>query len=268
VVVIGKNMGLALRETLKNLRDAERWATLGWTDTSLRYRRTVLGPWWVTLSTGAVVGSVGLVWGAIFGSEMSYYMPFFATGYILWTLISGALTEGCVVFIQAGGLIKSTTTPLLTHVYRMLARQIIMFAHNSVLIVLLWVIIRWPVGWSFLLFLPGLAIVTVALAGAIVTLGILCTRFRDIQQIIGAVLQLLFLLTPIIWPPDSLRGKPLSFLVDFNPMYHVVEVARGPVLGHAPDALVWLAAICSALISVSIGLAMYGRFWHRVAYWL
>jgi ABC-type polysaccharide/polyol phosphate export permease len=215
-----------------------------------------------------MIGSVGFVWGAIFGSEMASYMPFFATGYIIWTLVSGALTEGCIVFIQAGGLIKSTTAPLLTHVYRMLARHIIVFAHNIVLIALLWTIIRWPVGWSFLLFVPGLAIVIVALSGGILTLGILCTRFRDIQQIIGAALQLLFLLTPIIWTPDSLRGKPLSFLMDFNPMYQVIEVARGPVLGHAPDVVVWVAAICTALISLLIGLAMYGRFSHRVAYWL
>jgi ABC-2 type transport system permease protein len=266
--VIGKDMGSALRDVLKNLWDIERWATLARTDTSLRYRRTVLGPWWVTLSTGAVIGSVGLVWGAIFGSEMSSYMPFFAAGYILWTLIGGALTEGCIVFIQAGGLIKSTTAPLLTHVYRMLTRHIIVFAHNVVLIAFLWAIIQWPIGWSFLLVVPGLAIVTTALVGAILTLGILCTRFRDIQQIIGAALQLVFLLTPIIWTPDSLRGKPLSFLIDFNPMYNVIEVARGPVLGHPPDMVVWLAAICSALISVLIGVVMYGRFYHRVAYWL
>src|SRR5262245_20240699 len=146
-----KDMMSALRETQKHLWDVERWATLAWTDTSLRYRRTVLGPWWVTLCTGAVIGSVGLVWGAIFGSDMSTYMRYFATGYIIWTLISGALTEGCIVFIQAGGVIKSTTTPLLTHMYRMLARHIIVFAHNIVLVALLWGILRWPVGWSLLL---------------------------------------------------------------------------------------------------------------------
>lgn len=256
------------RECLVMLADFDCWATLAWTDTRLRYRRTVLGPWWVTLSAGAVIGSVGLVWGAIFGSDMSSYMPFFASGYIIWALISGTLTEGCNVFSSAGGLIKSTATPLLVHLYRMLARQMIVFAHNVVLIGLLWAAFRWHAGWDLLLVLPGIVIVIIALVGAILTLGILCTRFRDIQQIMGAALQLLFLLTPIVWKPDSLRGKPVSFLMDFNPMYQLIEVVRGPILGQAPYPVVWLAAACSAVVSLSIGLAMYGRFRHRVAYWL
>lgn len=258
----------AVQDSAAILRDYERWMTLAWTDTSLRYRRTVLGPWWVTLSTAAIIGSVGLVWGAIFGSEMSTYMPFFATGYILWTMISASLIEGCNVFLQSAGLIKSTATPLLVHVYRMLARQFIVFAHNAVLIVLLWGLFRWHIGGSLLLAIPGLLLVIGALVGAILTLGVLCTRFRDIQQIIGALLQLLFLLTPIIWQPNSLRGKSTSLLMDFNPLYHLIEVVRGPLLGHPPSGWVWLGATCSALLALLLGIAVFGRFRHRVAYWL
>src|SRR5262245_19850681 len=124
----------AFRDSLSTLRDYERWGTLAWTDTSLRYRRTVLGPWWVTLRTGVFIGSVGLVWGGIFGTEMSSYMPFFAAGYVLWSLVSSSLLEGCNVFINTVGLIKSMTTPLLVHVYRMLGRQFIVFLHNAIII--------------------------------------------------------------------------------------------------------------------------------------
>ena len=259
---------VAFRESMTNLRDFDRWATLAWTDTSLRYRRTVLGPWWVTLSTGAIIGSVGLVFGTVFGSDMSTYMPFFASGFILWAFISGSLTEGCNVFTQASGLIKSMPTPLMIHVYRMMGRQVIVLAHNAVLIGLLWLVFQWPVDWSFLLVAPGLAIVYMTLTGAVLTLGVLCARFRDIPQVINAALQLLFLLTPIIWMPNILRGKATSYLMDFNPLYYLIEVVRAPILGQAPHSLVWLVAAGSAAVSLSVGYAMYGRFSHRVAYWL
>lgn len=251
-----------------NLRDYDRWATLAWIDTSLRYRRTVLGPWWMTLSTGAMIGSVGVVWGAIFGAEMATYMPFFAAGIILWTLIGETLREGCEVFTRAGALIKSVPTTLMVHVHRMIARQVIVFGHNAILVAVLWAIFPWPLGWTTLLAIPGLIIVVLVLAGGTLLLGILCTRYRDIPQIVAALLQLLFLLTPIIWMPNSLRGKAVSVLLDFNPFYYLIEIVRGPLLGRPPDAHVWLVACGFALISLLAGHAIYGRFQHRVAYWL
>lgn len=258
----------AVRDTLTTLADYERWGRLAWTDTSLRYRRTVLGPWWVTLSSGVFIGSVGLVWGGIFGAEMSTYMPFFAAGYVLWSLISNSLIEGCNVFVQSIGLVKSTTTPLLVHVFRMLGRQFIVFAHNFIIIVLLWFVFRWPIGWSTLLVVPGMVLLMVGLLGAVLMLGVLCTRFRDIQQIIGAVLQLLFLLTPIMWKPDLLAGKRAALLMDFNPLYFLIQTVRIPMLGQVPPAYICCGALLSTLASLAVGLAIYGRFRHRIAYWL
>lgn len=265
-----KNRGLAaaFRESATNLRDVDRWATLAWIDTILRYRRTMLGPGWLTLSTGVMIGSVGLLWGAIFGSNLSSYMPYFATGVVLWTLISNSLRDGCDIFIQAGNLIKSVPASLMVHVHRMMARHLIILAHNAVLILLLWVIFRWPLGWSVLLAVPGLVIVTLTLTGMVLVLGILCTRFRDVPQIVAAILQLLFLLTPIIWTADSVRGRSISVLLDFNPFYYLLEVVRGPLLGDVPPAHAWSVACAIALVSLLAGHALYGRFQHRVAYWL
>ena len=84
----------------------------------------------------------------------------------------------------------------------------------------------------------------------------------------AAMLQLLFLLTPIIWMPSSLRGKATSALVDYNPLYYLIEVVRGPLLGSPPGLGVWLGALAAAIASMLLGLTIYGRFRHRIAYWL
>jgi ABC-type polysaccharide/polyol phosphate export permease len=260
--------GETLNECVATFLDYRRWTTLGWMDIRLRYRRTVLGPWWATLSIGAMIGSVGVVFGSIFGDEMSSYLPFFASGVIIWTLISSGLIEGCNVFVQAGGLIKSITIPLVLHIYRMQWRLLAVLAHNAVIIAVVWAIFRWRIDWQIILALPGLVLVNVALFGTALSLGILCTRFRDIPQIIQAVIQILFLLVPIVWKPTSERAAHLGVLLYCNPFYYLIEVVRGPLLGQPPGPLVWLGAIASASVSIGVGVLLYGKFRHRVAYWL
>jgi ABC-type polysaccharide/polyol phosphate export permease len=258
----------ALSECIVTFYDYKRWAILGWMDVRLRYRRTVLGPWWATFSIGAMIGSVGLVFGSIFGDHMADYLPFFASGIIVWTFISSALLEGCNVFIQSSGLIKSVTLPLVLHIYRMLWRLLVVLAHNAVIIVVVWLIFRWSIDWRISLALPGLALVSIALFGAALTLGVLCTRFRDVPQIIQAVIQILFLLAPIVWKPTSERAAHLGVLLYCNPFYYLIEVVRGPLIGQLPGPYIWLGAVISATASIMMGLVFYGKFRHRVPFWL
>jgi ABC-2 type transport system permease protein len=216
-----------------------------------------------------MIGSVGLVFGGIFGNDSSKYMPFFAAGMIIWTFISGLLLEGCGVFMQVAGLIKSIPAPLVLHVYRMLGRQAVVLAHHLILMVLMWAIFRWSLSWELLLAVPGLVLVSVALTGASLALGILCARFRDIQPIAATLVQFLFLLTPIVWMPQTLRGGAAArLLLRGNPLYDLVEVVRGPLLGEPPPVQTWLIAILAAGVSLGLGLALYSRFRHRVPYWL
>ena len=246
----------------------ETWSALAWADIKYRYRRTTIGPFWLTLSTAAMVGSVGILFAGLFGNDISQYMPFLAAGIVVWTLISSTVLEGCNVFIAATGYIKSVPMPLVTHIYRLIFRNLIIFAHNLVLILILWSIFRWPLGFEVIVGLAGLAINVVALIGAVLLLGTICARFRDIPQIIAAVMQLLFLLTPIVWMPDAMRSGRVRFVVDWNPLYYLVEVVRGPLLGHPPSGRVWITAIILAVASFAGGVALYVRFRHRIAFWL
>ena len=212
--------------------------------------------------------SVGLLYGVLFGNELSQYLPYFAAGIIAWTFLASCITEGCVVFIGSAAMIKAIPVPLVLHVYRMLMRQLIVLAHNLMLIVVLWLIFHWSLNWTLVLFLAGLGLNTICAFGWILTLGIIAARFRDVQLIISTVLQLLFLLTPIMWQPESLRGAGLRIVADGNPLYHLVEVFREPLLGVAPEPVTWATAIASAALSLAIGVYFYARYRCRVAFWV
>lgn len=259
-------------ELLSLTRNFELWSTLAWSDTKLRYRRTKIGPLWVSLSTGLTVLMVGMVYGGIFGTPtgmtLGGYIAFFACGLVIWTFISSTVTESCTVFVQAGPLIKALPVPLLLHVFRMMARNLVLLGHNVLVIVILWLVTPWALSWSTLLVVPGFILLFLALVGVVLTLSVVCARFRDIQQIVGALLQLMFLLTPIIWPPEALAATRAKLLLVLNPVYYLIEVVRGPLLGTPVDPKIWGVAALLALVSFYVGLVAYGRYRHRIAYWL
>src|SRR5215831_16136958 len=86
-----RSIASAGRELWKTLIHAPQWVTLAWNDIKLRYRRTTLGPLWIVLGLGATVFSVGILYGVLFGNELSQYLPYFAAGLIVWTFIGSSL---------------------------------------------------------------------------------------------------------------------------------------------------------------------------------
>ena len=137
---------IAVLELTRSAARWETWSALAWADTKSRYRRTTIGPFWMTLSTGAMVGSVGILYAGLFGSASHSICRSSAWGMIVWTFINTVITEGCNVFIAAAGYIKSVPLPLAVHVYRLLARNAIILAHNAVLVIVLWLTFRWSIG--------------------------------------------------------------------------------------------------------------------------
>jgi ABC-2 type transport system permease protein/lipopolysaccharide transport system permease protein len=250
------------------LARVEQWSTLAWNDIKLRYRRTTLGPLWITLGLGATVLSVGILYGALFGNDLTEYLPYFSVGLVTWTFLATAINEGCTVFLGAAALIRAIPVPLVVHVYRMLARQLLVWAHNFLLVVGLWLVFRWPLDANVLLVLPGLALNVIAALGLALFLGIVAARFRDVQLIVSMLLQLVFLMTPIMWQSKSLKGSATSYVSDFNPVYHLIEIIRQPLLNQAPTSASWAIASVVAAGSFALGMAFYARFRHRVPFWV
>jgi ABC-2 type transport system permease protein len=246
----------------------DQWATLAWTDIAVKYRRTTLGPAWITLGLAVSVTSVGVLYGVLFGKDLSDYLPYFAIGIIAWTFFSSCVTEGCGVFVANGAMIKSIPVSMAVYVYRMMSRQLILLMHNLTLVIILWLIFRWHLNWSIVLLPAGLALNVLTAFGLILMLGVVGARFRDVQLIVSTVLQLAFLLTPVMWQPNTLDGTKLRIFVDANPLHALIEVLRQPAVGAAPDALTWLFALGNALLALALGVFFYARYRHRIAFWV
>jgi lipopolysaccharide transport system permease protein len=241
---------------------------LGWQDVRQRYRRSALGPFWLTITMGVMIATIGLVFGQIFNSPMAEFLPFLAAGMIFWSFISSVITEGCASFIAAEGIIKQLPIPLFVHILRMIWRNLLILAHNIVIIPLVFVAVGKPVGWAAFISIPGLILVVFNLTWIALILGVLCARYRDLPQIVGSVLQILFYLTPIMWMPSLLPQRAGLYLLDLNPFNHLLEILRSPLLGQLPTIMNWEVSLGIAFIGWGMAIALYGRYKRRIAYWL
>ena len=241
---------------------------LGGQDIAQRYRRSTIGAFWLTISMGVMIGSIGLVFGKLFNSPMAEFLPFLTLGLTFWTFFVSALTEGCTSFISGEAIIKQLPLPLFLHVLRVVWRNIIILAHNFIIFPILCLVFMQAPCWSVLLFIPGLFVFVFNVTWLSLLLGILSTRFRDTPQIVSSILQVVFYLTPIMWMPSLLVGRRAVVIVDYNPMHHLLELVRAPLLGEYPTLMNWLVPIAISIVGCLGTLMLYNRTKKRIAFWL
>ena len=257
---------LALFDLVQGARAHHLWYLLGWRDIRQRYRRSVLGPFWLTLSMGALVSALGFLYGMLLQVEIAEYVPFLALGFIVWALISGVITDGCQVFINAESIIKQVGLPLSVHVYRLLWRNLLILFHNALVFVVVAAVFGvWP-GWAGLLALPGLVLLCLNGIWAVLLFGIVSARFRDVPPIVASIVRICFFVTPIIWMPELVPQR--AVVLEFNPFYHLVEVVRAPLLGEVPGLSSWIAVLSMTIGGWVLAFAFFRRYRWRIAYWV
>jgi lipopolysaccharide transport system permease protein len=258
----------ALQSIFTGIGQSSLAGILGWQDIKQRYRRSKVGPFWITISMGVLIASIGIVFGQIFNSPMKEYLPFLAAGIIFWAFISGVINDGCLGFVAAEGMIKQIPIPLFVHIVRIVWRNVLILLHNLVILPVVMLVLGVPITLHIFLAVPGIALVLVNLTWIALLLGVVCTRFRDMPNIIASILQVAFYLTPIIWMPNLLPERAGTMLLDINPFYHLLEIIRLPFLGQLPNSISWLFALGMAVVGWTITLKVFGRYQHRIAYWL
>lgn len=261
-----QNLLLALRDLRDGIGSIHVWPMLGWLEIKQRYRRSVLGPFWLTISTGLMIGGMGPLYSRLFGQPPSAYFPYLAISFIVWLLISGLINDSCQAFISAEAFIKQVKLPFTIHILRLIWKNLIIFAHNFVIVLLVLMFYRQSWDWHLLLVPVGVLMIAASGIWVGVLFGSICARFRDIPQIVTSLVQVAFFLTPVLWKAETL-GK-YHWAAEINPLYHFIEIVRAPLLGEAPSLLSWKVAIFITLGGYAMTLIFFSRFRARIAYWV
>ncbi|MQA64225.1 MAG: ABC transporter permease [Actinophytocola sp.] len=275
------------------LSDRELWSHLGWQDIKQRYRRSVLGPLWITLSMGITAIGLGLLYSQLFGAEIGTFLPYITVGFIVWAFILGCLTEGADTFISNEGLIKHLPAPLTVYALRTTWRLTIMFGHNLIVyfavlaiffsdllgeykIVETARVFQPGLDWSILLAIPAFLLLLINGVWVSLLLGVVSTRFRDVPQVISALSSLLFFMTPIVWSTDILSARFTDladagwrvYIYELNPLYHFIQIIRAPMIGNAQSGHHWLVVGGITIGGWALTLLIMRNYRARVSYWV
>jgi lipopolysaccharide transport system permease protein len=257
---------LAVRDVADGLRLWRLAVKLAWLDIKRRYRGSMLGPFWLTLSTAVMIGALGVLYAALFHMDVRDYLPFLALSQVLWAFLSTLIADACVCFTVSEPLILSIRMPLSVHALRVLIRGVLILAHNVVVIVIVdvWFSL-WP-GAFMLMAVPGLLLWMVDAFAVALLLGAIGARFRDIPPIVGSIVQIAFFVTPVIWKPQQLGVH--AWVLPYNPFFALLEVVRAPLLGYLPSAETWLMAAVYSLLLLGVTWRLLVRARGRVPFWL
>ena len=259
-------VAIALLDLVEGARTSHLWGLLGWQDIRRRYRRSIIGPFWLTISMGVLVAVLSILYGALLKVEIAEYAPFVALGFIVWTMISALIIDGCAAFTSAESMIKQVDLPLSVHVYRVVWRNLLIFFHNFAIFVVVAVIFSIRPGWAGLLIVPGLVLLCLNGLWMGLLFGLISARFRDVPPIMDSIVRIAFFVTPIIWMPELLPDR--AVLLDLNPFYHFLELVRAPLLGQTPELASWLAVLGVMVAGWLVTFVLFCHYRCRIAYWI
>jgi len=256
----------AWRDLVEGFKRNWLWTALAFQDIKLRYRGSVLGPFWLTISTLVMVVAMGFIYAHLFHTNARAYMPYLSLGLIVWQLISSLITEGCQTFLASEAVIQQVPIPFSIHAYRVVYRNLFVFAHNLVIVPLGIVVFGIPIDWHVIEVPLGAAALAVNGVWIAIFLGIVSARFRDIAPIVASFLQVAFFLTPVFWPIDALGAY--KWIAEFNPLFAAIDVIRAPLIGVPVATYSWLVIAVTTAIGCTVTFVFFARYRGRIAYWI
>src|SRR5262245_13122550 len=236
------------------------WWAMAMQDIKMRYRGSLLGPFWLTISMVIMIAAMGLIYARMFNMEITHYLPFLTVGLVIWNFVSTVIIEGCQTFLSAQNIITQVRLPFSIHAWRNVCRNLIVLAHNMVIVPFVLVLFGVRIGWSVLAIIPALVVLTINGPWISILLGMISARYRDVPPIVMSFVTVIFFITPIFWPPETLgiwmQALPL------NPLFAAVDVVR---VGSSPLKYSWTVLLAVTILGSAATFYLFAKFRPRTA---
>ncbi len=263
---VSKNL---LRQFADSLKEPEFWAYASWLDVATRHRRTRLGFLWFLAPSAMFLLVLGNVYSHLMRHPAAQYLPYLGVGYVVWRFMLQIVNDSVSVFTTHKAFIMDGHTRLTDFVLRSFSKAGYQLVFGMIVVfgVMLWSpemsVIR------MLTMLVTLPLLVINLAWISVCLALVGARYRESHEVMGTVMVVGFLITPVLWtvdrfPPDTLRGV----LVRVNPAFHLIDIVRAPVLGAMPEMASIVYAVVMAALGWPLAAWLYGRYARYVPIWV
>lgn len=253
--------------TVGPIRHWRTWVGLGWSDVVQNYRRTMFGPFWITISLVIFTTAMTLVYGALFGVPVREYAGYVVCGMMAWLWVSALLSEVGNTFINSASYIKSMPVDKSIFVWASTFKLLVTFAHNMIVYPILIAFGMVHISIHTLMIFPALAIMLLFSVPFTALASIAFARYRDLPRLIGSTMIIFLMVTPIFWKAEMMSGWRTAF-VHLNPVYYLIEFVRRPLLGQPMDLLQFVVVGgMTAFLWIVAGFT-YRRYQHYVVFWI
>lgn len=264
--------GAAVNETLRDVVRAAGlwhiWIRLGMQDVRLKFRRSTIGASWIFVNLAVMVLSIGFIYANLLGQPSREFIPYLTIGMILWTYLTNSIVDGGNAFIHAEGYIKQISLPIYVYIFRAFVSITVTMLITMCAFLIVAVVYRLPITLSTLLAIPALLMVMATALLLITIFAHLNARFRDVAHMATVGMQVLFYVTPVIFPAALLQHRrDLSLVIELNPMYHLLEVVRQPLLnGAAAGGSSYLAVGAIIVLLAAAAVGVIAGFQRRIVF--
>ena len=265
---MGAQARAAAGDVAEGIRRWRSWTYLAVESVKNQYRRTVIGPWWLTLQTAAYVFGLAILFGAIFHRPLDEFVPYVAGGFIGFQLLAGLTRQGADVFVNNASTLTSTRQPLSVLVFRAAMVELLQFGHTLVIVGAFVAVGLVPLSLKLLLVVPAVLIILLNGLAVGLWLGPTVARFRDVGPFVTSILQVMMFFTPVFWRVDEIHPDSRNALVGWNPFAYLLGLFRDPLLGDFPSALTWTGVAAVTAANVILAFWVFARTRSRLPYWV
>ena len=233
----------------------------------LKYRLTHLGPIWISINSFIIITALGYIWSHILSIPGSYYYSYLASGFTFWWFFNSTVSDSVDLFKKNKNLIINDNQSFNFIIFKTIFTNFIIYLHSLFFVVaFLFSYLNILISIKFHLFFLGLLINFFILFQVSKIISFLTTRYRDLANIISNLMTLMFFVTPIVWTVDSAKSKTVIY--EYNPVYHLIEIVRQPLLGSTPLAINYIYVFTFLCFLIIFSFFILNRYEKRITFWI
>ncbi len=233
----------------KNIKSA---MVLSFMEIKLRFKTAALGVHWFYIQQLVWAFGAGLVWSIVFNIELERFLPFIIISFASWNMISAWVIDSSCVFLNASGFLKNTNIHPITYVLKtLIVNTVILMMAMIPLVILDFFIDEQYLAINFILFFLAVLFLSFVFLPISFCFSYIGVHIKDLTPAVQSIFQVLFIASPVIYPPDLLMSKGYAWALNINPFYHFLEIIRSPVLyNRFPETE-------NILVSLAIGVSFW-----------
>jgi ABC-type polysaccharide/polyol phosphate export permease len=259
----------AIADIMGALRQFNNTLFLAGANVKLRYKRSVLGPLWITLTTVVFIFFISYLYTGFIETDFPHYLTNLSLGWIIWQFINDSVVQGAQTFQRGARVLHGTRIDKFSFVLQMVFINLIILVHNLLIVVVVLVMGEVTISPNMFFVIPGFALIVLSAIWSATLFGILCARYRDLYPTLQAGMRVLFFVTPILWSPALLPAdSPRRLFVDLNPFAHYVEICRKPLMGESPPMLSWLVTGSCTVVGLTLAFLAFARYRRNIVFWV